>query len=79
MQTALIILYALLIIQSAFLIHIGLRILAVNKTVETPPKPLLKPLFGPKEPEETPEQRRERILLENVENYDGTPKGQIKL
>lgn len=38
-----------------------------------------KPLFKPKEPEETEEQRRERILLENVENYDGTPKGQIKL
>jgi len=40
---------------------------------------LPKPIFKPKEPEETPEQRRERILLENVENYDGTPKGQIKL
>lgn len=42
------------------------------------PKPH-KPLFKPKEPEETEEQRRERILLENVENYDGSPKGQIKL
>lgn len=79
MQTALIILYALLIIQSAFLILIGLKILQANRTVEPQPKPLLKPLFKPKEPPGTEEQRRERILLENVENYDGTPKGQIKL
>ena len=61
MQTALIILYALLIIQGAFLIHIGLKILAVNKTVETPPKPLSKSLFKPKEPKETEEQRKQSI------------------
>jgi hypothetical protein len=76
MQTALIILYALLIIQSAFLILIGLKILAVNKTPDIPHKPLLKPIFKPKE---TEEQKRERILLENIEAYDGTPKGQQKL
>jgi hypothetical protein len=28
---------------------------------------------------ETDEQRRQRILNENIENYDGSPKGQIKL
>jgi uncharacterized protein YxeA len=78
MQTALIILYALLIIQSAFLILIGLKILAVNKTPDIPPKPLLKPLFKPKE-KETEEQRKERILLENIEAYDGTGRNQQKL
>lgn len=76
MQTALIILYALLIIQSAFLIHIGLKILAVNKTPDIPHKPLLKPIFKPKE---TEEQKRERILLENIEAYDGTGRNQQKL
>jgi hypothetical protein len=40
---------------------------------------ILKALSKHEEPKETEEQRRERILLENVENYDGTPKGQIKL
>jgi hypothetical protein len=76
MQTALIILYALLIIQSAFLILIGLKILAVNKTPDIPHKPLLKPIFKPKE---TEEQKRERILLENIEAYDGTGRNQQKL
>jgi hypothetical protein len=76
MQTALIILYALLIIQSAFLIHIGLKIIAVNKTPDIPHKPLLKPIFKPKE---TEEQKRERILLENIEAYDGTGRNQQKL
>jgi len=71
-----IILYALLIIQGAFLIHIGFRILAVNKTHDEVPKPLLKPIFKPKE---TEEQKRERILLENIEAYDGTGRNQQKL
>jgi hypothetical protein len=38
-----------------------------------------KPLFKPKEPKETEEQRRQRILDENIENYDGTGKGQVKI
>jgi hypothetical protein len=76
MQTALIILYALLIIQSAFLILIGLKILQANRTPSTPHKPLLKPIFKPKE---TEEQKRERILLENIEAYDGTGRNQQKL
>jgi uncharacterized protein YxeA len=76
MQTALIILYALLIIQSAFLILIGLKILQVNRTAEPQHKPLLKPIFKPKE---TEEQKRERILLENIEAYDGTGRNQQKL
>jgi hypothetical protein len=43
-----------------------------------PPKPH-KPLFKPKEPKETEEEKRLRILSENIENYDGSAKGQIKL
>jgi hypothetical protein len=76
MNIALIILYALLIIQSAFLILIGLKILQVNRTPSTPHKPLLKPIFKPKE---TEEQRRQRILDENIENYVGNGKGQVKI
>jgi hypothetical protein len=45
---------------------------------EQPPKPH-KPLFKPKEPKETEEEKRLRILSENIENYDGSAKGQIKL
>lgn len=38
-----------------------------------------KPLFKPKEPKETEEQRKQRMINENVENYDGTGKGQKKI
>ena len=72
----LIILYALLIIQSAFLILIGLKILAVNKTPNDIPK---QHLFKPKETPETEEEKKLRVLSENIENYDGTGKGQQKL
>jgi hypothetical protein len=41
-----------------------------------PPKPVFK---HDKPIKETEEQRRQRILNENIENYDGSPKGQIKL
>lgn len=78
MQTALIILYALLIIQSAFLIHIGLRILAVNETHDTPPKPVLKPLFKAK-PKPTEEEIRYEKILANIDAYDGSGKGQTKI
>ena len=72
----LIILYALLIIQSAFLILIGLKILAINKTPNDIPK---QHLFKPKETPETEEEKKLRVLSENIENYDGTGKGQQKL
>lgn len=78
MQTALIILYALLIIQSAFLILIGLQILAVNRSVETPPKPVLKPLFKTK-PKPTEEEIRYEKILANIDAYDGSGKGQCKV
>lgn len=45
------------------------------QTVKTPSKPL----FKPKDPPETEEQRRQRILDENVDNYMGNGKGQIKI
>ena len=35
--------------------------------------------FKRKEPEETEEEKRYRILQENIENFDGTGKGQVKL
>lgn len=50
----------------------------MTKDKVEPPKPH-KPLFKPKEPKETEEERRQRILDDNVENYIGSAKGQIKL
>ena len=41
------------------------------------PKP--KPLFKPKETPETEEEKKLRILNENIENYDGTGRGQVKI
>jgi len=80
MQTALIILYTLLIVQSAFLVIIGLKILAVDKSIDAQQKPPLKLNFMPnKTMRESEEQRKERILLENVEAYDGTSKGQVRI
>lgn len=42
-------------------------------------KPIKPKITASKPIKETEEQRRQRILDENVENYDGTGKGQIKL
>lgn len=42
------------------------------------PKPTFS-FFQGKEPEETEEEKRYRILQENIENFDGTGKGQVKL
>jgi hypothetical protein len=76
MEIAVIILLALLIIQSAFLIYVGLAILRHQE----PGKPPLKLNLMPHKPvKETDEQRRERVLLENIEAYDGTSKGQVKI
>jgi hypothetical protein len=38
-----------------------------------------KPLFKPKEPKETEEEKRLRILSENIENYDGSARNQVKI
>jgi hypothetical protein len=76
MEIALIIVSACLIAQSAFLIYVGFAILRHQE----PDKPPLKLNLMPHKPaKETDEQRRERLLWENIENYDGTPKGQQKL
>jgi hypothetical protein len=40
---------------------------------------ILKALSKHEEPKETEEQRKQRILDENIERYDGSPKGQIKI
>jgi ABC-type amino acid transport system permease subunit len=53
-------------------IYIGKDIPVVQETPR-------KPIFKPKEPKETEEQRKQRILLENIERYDGTGKGQVKI
>ena len=37
------------------------------------------PLFKPKEIPETEEERKYRIIMENLNNYDGTGKGQVKV
>ena len=54
----------------------AVKIMTKDKT--EPPKPH-KPLFKPKEPKETEEEKRERILNENIENYDGSPRNQVKI
>lgn len=83
MQTSLIILYALLIIQSAFLIHIGLQILAVNKVsdkkeLEFRKEWATKPLFKAK-PKPTEEEIKYEKILTNIDNYNGTPERQVKV
>ena len=47
-------------------------------TKAEPPKPH-KPLFKPKEPKETEEEKRQRILSENIDNYNGTKEGQTRI
>ena len=77
MEIALIILAILQTI--AVISWIAVFIWAVKLMTKTePPKPH-KPIFKPKEPKETEEQKRERILNENIENYDGSGKGQVKI
>ena len=45
---------------------------------EQPPKPH-KPLFKPKDTPETAEEKRQRILSENIDNYNGTKEGQTRI
>lgn len=56
---------------------------SINKPWEDA-RPIHKPLFEfnnfkRSEPKETEEEKRLRILNENIENYDGSGKGQQKL
>ena len=38
-----------------------------------------KPLFKPKEHKETEEEKKQRIINTNIENYNGTSEGQVKV
>jgi hypothetical protein len=79
METAIIILATLQTI--AVISWIAVFIWAVKlltKDKAEPPKPH-KPLFKPKEPKETEEEKRLRILSENIENYDGSARNQVKI
>lgn len=71
------------IIGAAFLITTDLEEIRnainginVSQMEETPPKPQLKPS---KPIKETEEQRRYKTILDNIDNYDGTGKGQTKI
>lgn len=50
----------------------------MTKDKAEPPKPH-KPLFKPKETKETEEDKRLRILSENIDNYNGTKEGQTRI
>lgn len=77
MQIALIILSTLQTI--AVISWIAVFIWAVKLLTKTePPKPH-KPLFKPKETPETAEEKRQRILSENIDNYNGTKEGQTRI
>ena len=77
MEIALIILATLQTI--AVISWIAVFIWAVKLlTKAEPPKPH-KPLFKPKEPKETAEEKRQRILSENIDNYNGTKEGQTRI
>ena len=78
METAITILCAAVIMQGVFLIYIGLEIIKA-KHIDEPIKPPSKPLFKPKEPNPTAEETREKAIMENLEAYDGTGKGQVKV
>ena len=82
MEVLTLILYALFIIQSVIFIVAG--ILIVRKLTEKPveqPLPLSRLFnnFKRSDLKETEEERRLRIINENIENYDGSGKNQVKL
>ncbi len=78
MQTAIIILCATVIIQSALLVYIGVKLIEAYRYHDAP-KPPYKPILTPSKRKETPEERRERTIMENLENYTGDGKGQVKV
>ena len=71
------------ILNAATLILIILWLIRKDKRVDTNTQPIpkspSKPLFKPKETPETAEEKRQRILSENIDNYNGTKEGQTRI
>ena len=72
-----------LILIILWLILIILWLIRIDKRVGTNTQPIQKspskPLFKPKETPETAEEKRQRILSENIDNYNGTKEGQTRI
>ena len=68
-------------LQAILLLLIVIRLIKLERRTRTsePEKPPSKPLFKPKEPKPTAEETREKTIMENLEAYDGTGKGQVKV
>ncbi len=71
------------ILNAVTLILIILWLIRIDKRVDTNTQPTQKspskPLFKPKETPETAEEKRQRILSENIDNYNGTKEGQTRI
>ncbi len=71
------------ILNAITLILIILWLIRIDKRVGTNTQPIQKspskPLFKPKETPETAEEKRQRILNENIDNYNGTKEGQTRI
>ena len=71
------------ILNAVTLILIILWLIRIDKRVGTNTQPIQKspskPLFKPKETPETAEEKRQRILSENIDNYNGTKEGQTRI
>ena len=71
------------ILNAVTLILIILWLIRIDKRVGTNTQPIpkipSKPLFKPKETPETAEEKRQRILSENIDNYNGTKEGQTRI
>ena len=69
------------ILNAVTLILIILWLIKLDKHVNYQPQPKSpsKPLFKPKETPETAEEKRQRILSENIDNYNGTKEGQTRI
>lgn len=68
--------------QAVLLLLIVLWLAKIDRRTRTPEehKTPSKPLIWPHKPiKETPEQIREKTIMENLENYMGDGKGQIKV
>ncbi len=71
------------ILNAVTLILIILWLIRIDKRVGTNTQPIQKspskPLFKPNETPETAEEKRQRILSENIDNYNGTKEGQTRI
>ena len=67
-------------LQALVLLLIVLWLIKIDRQIvpKEEPKPH-KPLFKPKDPKETEEEKRQRILSENIDNYNGTKEGQTRI